>query len=61
MFERMEIAEYIYEVLVEPYYKKLLGNNWTHLVTKGKTEENPPYHRLTLRWVRALESSENDM
>ena len=22
MFERMEIAEYIYKVVVEPYYKK---------------------------------------
>ena len=36
IFECMEIAEYIYEGVVEPSYKNLLGNMPTVLVTEEK-------------------------
>ena len=36
MFEHMEIVEYIYEGVVEPSYKNLLGYMPTVLVTSGK-------------------------
>ena len=32
----------------------------TVLVRAGKKEENPPRKKLTLRWVRAPASAEND-
>ena len=35
MFERMEIAEYINEGVVEPSYKKILGLMPTILVVAG--------------------------
>ena len=38
MFERMEIAESIYEGAVEPSYKNRLGNMTTVLVSAGKQE-----------------------
>ena len=44
MFERMEIAESIYKVVVEPYYKNLPGKTPTTLITEGKIEEKPPRH-----------------
>ena len=61
MFEQMEIAEYIYEVVVEPSYKTLLGKPPTVLVTAGKIDKKPPHHILTPRWLRSLVSAENDM
>ena len=61
MFERMEIAESIYEGVVEPYYKNLAGETPTVMVTAYKREEKPPHHGLAPRRVRALASSENDM
>ena len=36
MFEHMEKAEYIYEGVVEPSYKKIPGNMPNMLVTAGK-------------------------
>ena len=36
IFERMDIAESIYEVLLEPSYKHLPGHTPTMLVTSGK-------------------------
>ena len=36
MFKHMEIAGYIYEVVVEPSYKNLLGYIPNVLVTAGK-------------------------
>ena len=61
MFERIEIDESIYEVVVEPSYKKLPGETPTVLVTARIREENPPCRGLALRRVRALASAENDM
>ena len=61
MFEKLEIAESIYEVAVEPSYKNLIGCMPTVLVTADKREDNLPRHRITLRSVRALASAENDM
>ena len=42
MFERMEISESIYEGVVTPSYKKLLGYKPTVLYSVGKIEEKPP-------------------
>ena len=61
MFERMDIYESIYEGVVETYYKKLLGQTPTVLVTSGKRQEKTPSHRITPRRVRALASTEKDM
>ena len=61
IFERTEIAESIYEGVVEPYYKSLLGKMPTVLVTAGKREENPPCIGLSLRRVRVLASAEKGM
>ena len=36
MFKLMEIEESIYEVVVEPSYKKILGQMPTMLVSAGK-------------------------
>ena len=57
----MDIAQYIYEGAVETSYKNLIGHIPTVLVIASKREDNPPRHRLTLRCVRALEITENDM
>ena len=35
MFEFMDIVEYIFEGVVEPYYKKLIGQIPNVLVTSG--------------------------
>ena len=61
MFERMEIAEIIYEGVVTPYYKKLLGQNSTVLNSVVKKEENPPCQIITLRRMGALAISVNGM
>ena len=45
----MDIAEYIYEGVVEPSYKNLMGYIPPVLVTSGKIEDKPPHHILTLR------------
>ena len=57
----MEISESIHEGLLEPSYKKLLGQTPTVLVTAVKIEDKPPCYRLTLRWAREMASTENDM
>ena len=57
----MDIDESIYKFVVEPSYKNLPGQMSTVMVTAVIREENPPRHRLTPLWVRALESAENDM
>ena len=61
MFERMEIGKSIYEVVVTPSYKKLLGQKPNVLDSVGIREENPPRQILTLRSMGALESAVNDM
>ena len=47
MFDHIEIAESIYEDVVEPSYKKPPGKIPTMLVTLGIREENPPRQRLS--------------
>ena len=42
----MEIFEYIYKGVVEPYYKNLPSNMPTILVKAVTTEDNPPHLRL---------------
>ena len=54
MFDRMEIDESIYKVVVEPSYKNLHGHTPTVLITAVKIEEKPPRYGLALRRVRAL-------
>ena len=49
IFERMGIAEYIYEGVVEPSYKNLLGNMPTVLVTTEKLEQKTPSQILNPR------------
>ena len=44
----------IYEGLVTPTYKKLLGQNPTVLVTAGYGGEKPPCLRVNLRQVTAM-------
>ena len=61
MFESIEIAETIYEGVVEPSYKKLLDHMLTMLVSAGRREEKPPQHEFTLRWVNAMASSRKGM
>ena len=61
MFERMEISESIYEGMVSPSYKKILGQTPTVLDSVGIREENTPRQTLTPRSMRALESAVNDM
>ena len=58
MFESMEIDESIYEGVIEPSYKNLLGHMQTVQVTAGKIEERPPCHGLVPRRLRALASAE---
>ena len=57
MFERMEIAEYIYKDVVEPCYNNILRQIPTVLVTAGKWEEKPPLQLSTPRWVKVLAST----
>ena len=57
MFGRMEIAEYIYKVVVEPSYKNPHGKTPTVLITAGKREENPPRHGIAPIRMRALASA----
>ena len=45
----MEIAETIYEGVVEPSYKNLIGKIPTVLVSSGKLEEKPPRQLITPR------------
>ena len=59
--ERMEIAKSIYEGVVEPSYKNLLGQMPTVLVIAGKKEEKPPRHGLAPKRLRALASSGKGM
>ena len=47
MFERMEIVETIYEIFVEPYYKNIIKQMLTVLVTVGNQEEKPTCQQLT--------------
>ena len=60
MFEQTDMAEYIYEGVVEPSYKNSLGQTLTIMVAAGKREEKNPHHRLTPRWARALAGEENE-
>ena len=41
-FECMEIAEYIYEAVVEPCYKRPTRAHAKNLVSSGKLEDTPP-------------------
>ena len=61
MFEHMEISESIYEGVVTPSYKKILGKNPTVLESAGKRVENPHPQILTPRCMRALASAVNNM
>ena len=61
MFEKMDMAESVYEGVVKPSYKNLLGQMTTMLVTAGKREDKTPRHRLIPQWVKALGSAENNM
>ena len=61
MFERMEISESIYEGMVSPSYKKILGQTPNVLDSVGIREEKTPRQTLTPRSMRALESAVNDM
>ena len=47
MFERIKIAEYIYECVVERSHKTLLGQMTTILVSAGKQEDKKPHQLLT--------------
>ena len=49
MFERMEIADSIYEGVVEPSCKTLPRQKPILLVTACIIKENPPYHGLAPR------------
>ena len=46
-FERMDIAEYMYEDISLPSYKNLIWKTPTVLFTAGKREENRPCRILT--------------
>ena len=61
MFERMEIAESIYEGVVTPSYKKLLVQKPTVLELLGKREEIQPRQTITPQHMGAPESVVNDM
>ena len=56
MFECMEIVEYFYDDVVEHFFKCILENILTVLVTEGKLEDNKPRQKLTLRLLKALEN-----
>ena len=57
----MKMTEYIYEVVVEPSYKNLLGKMPTMLVSAGKLEEKPPRQLINPILVRAMASIEKGM
>ena len=61
MFEHTEIAESIFEGVVTPSYKKLLGEKPIVMDSVGIIKENPPCQPLTPQSMRALESAINDM
>ena len=61
MFEKRMFLNLFMKVQQNLPIQNLLGQNPTVLITAGKREENTFCHRLTPRWVRALESAENDM
>ena len=61
MFERMEIAESIYEGVVSPSYKKIPGQTPTVLGSVGIREEKPHRQTLTPRSMGALERAVSDM
>ena len=61
IFECMEIAEYIYEGVVEPSDKNLPGKTTAVTVTAGIIKEKSHRHGIAPIRVRALERSENDM
>ena len=61
MFEHMETAESIYDYVVTPTYKNLLGQNPTVLDSVGKTEEKLPRQILTPQRMEALASAVNYM
>ena len=60
-FDRMEIAESVYEGVVPPFYKKLLDQNPTVLDSVGIMDENPPRKTLTLKRMIVLARAVNDM
>ena len=49
MFERTEIAESIYEGVVEPSYKELIIQIPILIASTGRLEKNPPGQILTSR------------
>ena len=61
MFERMEIAESIYEGVVTPSYKKLPGQKQTLMDSVGKIEKHPPRQILTPQRMGVVESAINNM
>ena len=61
MFEHMKIAESIYESVVTPYFKKLLGHKPTILESVGIREDKTPCQTLTPQKMGALASAVNDM
>ena len=61
MFERMEISESIYEGVVTPSYKNLLGQKITVLDSVGRREEKTPCQILAPRRMRSLASAINYM
>ena len=61
MFERMEIAESIYEGVVTPSNKKLIRHKPTVLYSLGIREEKPPRQTLTPWNIKALASAVNDV
>ena len=61
MFEHMETAESIYDCVVTPTYKKLLGQNPIVLDSVGKIEEKLPRQILTPQRMGALASAVNYM
>ena len=54
MFETINIARNIYEGIVHPYYKKLLGKKPPMLVIVVILEEETPYQIEIHIWVDSL-------
>ena len=61
MFERMKISEGIFEGVVTPSYKKILGHKQTILDSVVIKEEKPTRQIINLQRTGALASSVNDM
>ena len=61
MFECIEIAESIYEGIIEPSCKNRIGKMATVLVTAGKLEDNTPCQILTLILVISMTRTEKCM